>query len=466
MRKEKNLKPMLSPKSVAIIGASRNPEKVGHIILQNYIDAGYAGKIYPINIDATQIMGIKAYRSVLDVKAPIDLAVIAIPAEAVPEAMEECGKAGVKAVVVVSGGFAEIGKAGLQEQLALTAEKYGMPTLGPNCLGVMNPRSRSDTLFLPTFKISRPEIGGVSFMAQSGAVGSTVLDMISGEGFGLSKFISYGNAAHVDESDILNYFMKDKETKVIVMYLEGIKDGKAFMKIARKVGRAKPVIVLKAGKTRAGSQAAHSHTAALAGDYEVAEAAFRQSGFIIAEDISELLYYAKIFASEAQPRGPRVAIVTDGGGAGVLMTDAVASSGVLKLAEFSPGTISALKKAMPPLVNARNPLDLAGDADGRRYAEALSILSSDQNIDMLIVIVLFQTPGADSALAAKLIEYKGGSTRPMVVMSIGAEYTEMHKRMMERSGLPVYDSPRSAAAALAALYSYSMFRNRKSLSVP
>jgi acetyl coenzyme A synthetase (ADP forming)-like protein len=451
---------MLDPKSVAIIGASRDPDKVGSIILQNYVSSGYSGKLYPINPNADEILGFKAYKSVLELKGKIDTAVIAIPAEFVPGVMEECGKAEVKSVVVVSGGFSEVGNTKLQDQLTMVAEKYNMPTVGPNCLGVMNPRSRVDTLFLPTYKISRPEIGGVSFMAQSGAVGSTVLDLISGEGFGLSKFISYGNAAHVDETDILEYLIKDKETKVIVMYLEGIKRGKEFFEAAKRASKTKPVVVLKAGRTSAGIKAAHSHTAALAGDYEVQEAVFRQAGFTIANDLSDLLYYAKVFESERAPKGPRIAIVTDGGGAGVLTADAIASLQDLKMAEFSSATNAAIKKSMPPLVNAANPLDLAGDAEETRYASALSILSNDDNVDMLIVIALFQTPGADSKLASKLIEYKEKSSKPMIVISIGAEYTQTHKKMMESSGLPVYDSPASAAKALSALYNYYRFRSR------
>ena len=230
--RELDLGPMMKPKSVAIIGASREPGKVGHVILQNYIDAGFDGKIFVVNKNADEVMGFKSYPSILKIKERIDLAVIAIPAQFVPQALEECGKAKVRTVVVVSGGFAEVGNTDLQNQITAIAEKYNMPTMGPNCLGVMDPRARNDTLFLPTYKLSKPEVGGVSFVAQSGAVGSTILDLINGEGFGLSKFMSYGNAAHIDEVDILNYLMKDEETKVIVLYIEGIKRGKDFVELA------------------------------------------------------------------------------------------------------------------------------------------------------------------------------------------------------------------------------------------
>ena len=255
--------------------------------------------------------------------------------------------------------------------------------------------------------------------------------------------------------------MKDEETKVIVLYIEGIKRGKDFVELARKITKIKPVVILKAGRTAAGVSAAHSHTAALAGDYASQEAIFKQFGFTVANDISELLYYAKMFVSEKMPQGNRVAIITNGGGAGVLTTDAIASSGVLQLAELSPKTVAGIKKTMPPLVNSRNPLDLAGDADGARYTLALNMLNDDQNIDMFIVIALFQTPGADSALAAKLVDFKDKTDKPVIAISIGAEYTEMHKIMMESAGLPVYDSPAAAALSLSGLYKYAQYRKRK-----
>ncbi len=449
---------MLKPKSVAIIGVSRDPNKVGNIIFQNYVNAGYSGKLYLVNKNAEEINGIKVYKSITEIKQSIDLVVIAIPAPFVPDVVEECGKAKAKSIVVVSGGFAEVGEVALQQKMVDIANKYNIPLLGPNCLGVMDPRSRIDTLFLPTYKISRSSIGGVSFVAQSGAVGSTILDLISGEGFGLSKFISYGNAAQVDEIDILNYLMHDDETKVVVMYLEGIKRGKEFIELAKTITKIKPVVVLKAGRTQAGASAAKSHTASLAGSYEAHEAVFRQFGFTIANDLSELLYYAKIFASEPMPKGPNISVITDGGGTGVLTADAIGSSQHMKLGTFSDEVAKKLRKLMPILVNIRNPLDLAGDADSKRYSDAILTLKDDKNIDMLVVIALFQTPGADSRLAAELIKIKQESEKPMIVISMGSQYTTMHKIMMESGGIPVYDSPSSAISSLSALYDYYEFK--------
>jgi len=453
-----NLTPMLKPKSVAIIGASRNPDKVGNIILQNYLSVGYSGKLYPVNLNAEEVLGLKAYKSVLDIGKDVDLAVIAIPAPAVHIALEQCGKAGVKSAIVVSGGFAEIGEKELQDKLTAIARKYNMPTLGPNCLGVVDTRSRTDTMFLPSYKISHPQVGFVSFVSQSGAVGSTVLDVIGGEGFGLSKFISYGNAANIDEVDILEYLMNDNETKVIVLYIEGLKRPKEFVELARKITKKKPVVVLKAGRTSAGVSAARSHTASLAGNYAAHEAVFRQFGFTVANDLSELLYFTKIFASETAPSGPRVAVITNGGGAGVLSADAIASSKHLKMAEYTDATKKALRKVMPKLVNIANPLDLAGDADKKRYGDAISLVSNDPNIDMILLIVLFQTPGADSAVAAEVIHLKETLNKPIVVMSVGTAYTQTQKIQLESGGVPVYDSPAAIVNSLEALFQYAEYR--------
>jgi acetate---CoA ligase (ADP-forming) len=453
-----NLEGIMKPVSVAIIGASDNPDKVGHVIMQNYIDSGYAGKIYPVNINTTgTIMGHKAYKSILDVKKRIDLAVIAVPAQVVNSVMEECGKAKIKGAVVVSGGFAEVGETKLQDELVRIANKYSIPVIGPNCLGVMDPRSRVDTLFLPTFKIDRPKIGGVSFAAQSGAVGSSILDLINNEGFGLARFFSYGNAAVVDETDILHYLANDKETKVIVLYIEGVKRGKDFVETARKATKLKPIVVIKGGVTDAGAAAAHSHTAALAGNYQAYEAVFRQFGFSIASDIKDLLNFSKIFDTQPLATGNRIAIITNGGGAGVLATDALYQNGLV-VAQLSKESEVTLRKSMPPIVNVRLPLDMAGDADDKRFGDALAAIEKDPNIDAIMAIALFQTPGADSRVAATLIHYATQMTKPMVVVSIGGSYTRAHKEMMESAGVPVYDSPGDAAKSLAALVNYSKYK--------
>ncbi len=457
----KSFEYIMHPHSVAIIGASNNPEKVGHIILQNYLDVGYAGKLYPVNINADgKIMGLDSYKRVTDIKDAVDTAVIAVPAAVVPRVLEDCGKAKVKSAVIVSGGFAEIGEVKLQEECEKVGKRYGIAIIGPNCLGVMDPRSRIDTLFLPTFKIDRPRIGGVSFASQSGAVGSSVLDMIASEGFGLSKFISYGNAIDLDEVDIINYLAKDEDTKVVIFYLEGVKRGREFMAAARKATAKKPVVVIKGGVTAEGSSAARSHTASLAGSYQAYEAVFKQTGITQAESLDDLLGFAKIFETQPLSKGNRVAIITNGGGTGVIATDALYNNGLV-VPQLSKQSVKALRKAMPPIVNVRLPLDMAGDADDKRFGAALEVMSNDPNVDMLMVIALFQTPGADSRVAEMLVRYGTSKNKPLVVVSPGGTYTKGQTSTIESSGVPVYSSPDQAARSLSALLEYSRYRGRR-----
>lgn len=450
--------PIMSPRSVAVIGASDKPDKVGHAIMQNYIDVDFQGDVYPVNIDAQEkIMGFKAYRSILDVKKPIDLAVISIPASFVPATILECGKAGVKGIVVVSSGFAEVGNQDLQDKLVAASKRYKIPVIGPNCLGVMDPRSKNDTLFLPTYKIDRPRIGGVSFVSQSGSIGSSILDLISEEGFGLARFISYGNAAVVDEVDLLNYLAHDKDTRVIVFYIEGVKRGKEFVEVAKTATRLKPVVILKGGITPSGAKAAHSHTASLAGSAEAYKAAFRQFGFVEADTLEDLLNYAKIFDTQPLTTGNRIGVITNGGGHGVLATDALYQNGLV-MADLSKGTSKALRKSMPPIVNIRLPLDIGGDAGEQRFNAAFEALGNDPNIDAIMAITLFQTPGADERVAASIVNYGAKRLKPLVAVSTGSSYTQSHVKLIEESGVPVYDSPDIAARALAALINYSRYK--------
>lgn len=455
-----NLEPLVHPKSVAIIGASYDAEKVGHIILRNYIHSGFSGKLYPININAKDnLLGLKVYKNISDVKQKIDLAVIATPASTVPKLIEDCGKANVKGVVVISSGFAEVGNFDLQKQLIENANKYNLAVIGPNCLGVMDLRSKTDTMYLPSFKLDKPIMGNVGFISQSGAIGSVVLDLIDHEGFGLSSFISYGNADVVDESDILNYLVNDKETKLIIFYLEGVKNGKRFIETVKKFGLKKPIIILKAGITSQGAVAAHSHTASLAGNAEVYNSIFNQYGLIIAEDLYDLLYFAKIFETEPLCINNKVGIITNGGGAGVLVTDALYKNG-LELANLTKESLQELKKVMPSIVNITIPLDIGGDADRTRFGNAINIVSNDANVDLIVLIVLFQTPGADSSVVSEIINIKNKINKPLIVISIGGGYTLAHRAMLENSNIPVYDSPTSAAKSLKALIDYSKAKQK------
>lgn len=449
---------IMNPRSVAVIGASEMPGKVGQAIMQNYVDTGFKGRIYPVNINETgKIMGFTAYKNIHDIKDPVDLAVICTPAKTVPGIIEECGKAGVKGIVVVSAGFAEVGNAPLEAKLIATAKKYKLPVIGPNCLGVMDPRTGNNTLFLPTYKIDRPKVGGVSFISQSGSVGSSILDLISGEGFGLAKFISYGNASVVDEVDLLNYLAHDKDTKVVVFYIEGVKRGKEFVELAKTATKTKPVVILKGGITPSGAMAAHSHTASLAGSAEAYKAMFKQFGFVTANTLNDLLYYAKIFDTQPLTTGNRIGVITNGGGHGVIATDALYQNGLV-MPELSKATQKMLRAKMPPIVNIRLPLDIGGDAGKERFNTALEALIDDPNVDAIMSITLFQTPGADESVAATIINQSSRKIKPIVAVSTGSSYTMSHVSVMESAGVPVYSSPDIAARALAALISYSRFK--------
>ena len=453
----RDLKYIFYPKSVAVIGASRDPAKIGNVVLKNFVDGGFAGGIYPVNPAADELFGLKCYKSVMDIPGRVDSAVICIPAQHVPKALEECGRRGVKGVVVISGGFSEIGNYKLEQELVKIAKKYDMAVIGPNCLGVVNPAMKVDSIFLPTYKMGRPSVGGVSFVTQSGAVGSTILDLVAREGFGISKFVSYGNAAVVDETDILEYLMKDKNTKIIVLYIEGVKRGKAFFEITRRVTKVKPIVVIKAGITEKGAAAAKSHTGSLAGSYAAYSAVFKQNHLIEAKSLDEVFDFAKIFNTQPLCTGDRVAVITNGGGMGVLAADAIVEKG-LQLAEFSDETIKRIRECMPPLVNATNPLDLVGDADAARYEKAIDIVYNDPNVDALMVITLFQTVSLDSRVVDVVIKAAGRKEKPLLNITLGGEYTEMQRRALESSGVPSYSSPSAAANALAKLVEYSRFR--------
>ncbi|MBI5158627.1 CoA-binding protein [Candidatus Micrarchaeota archaeon] len=454
-----NLESIFNPKSVAIIGASREPNKVGHAIVKNFIDSGFAGKIYPINPNAREIIGLKCYPSVSAVKGKIDCAIFAVPAKFVPSALRECGENGVKGAVIISGGFSEVGNVEGEKQIEEIARKYGIAVIGPNCLGVLNPSSRVDSVFLPVYKMGRPHVGGVSFMSQSGAVGGCILDLAARAGLGVSKFVSYGNASVIDETMLLEYLGNDEKTKIIVCYVEGVKRGREFLEAAKKVTVKKPVIMIKAGISVGGAAAAKSHTAALAGSSEAYKALFKQAKIIEAETLMELFYFSKIF-DQPLPKGKRIGIMTNGGGYGVLAADAAEQTG-LKLAELSSDTKKKLVEKLPNYVTVRNPLDLVGDADSKRYELALDALLEDENVDVIIVITLFQTVGLDSNVVNAIIKASDERKKPIIIVATGGEYTDVHCRILDSYGVPTYHSPNAAMKALKHAAGYAEYLERK-----
>ena len=456
-----NLDAVFHPSSIAVIGASREPNKIGHVIVKNFIDGGFGGKVYPINPTADSILGLKAYKSVQDIREKVDTAVIAVPAAAVAGVLLECGKKGIPSAVLITGGFSEVGNTEGEREIAKIAEKYHIALIGPNCMGVLTPATRVDSVFLPIYKLGRPRVGNIAFISQSGAVGGCIVDLAARAGIGMSKFVSYGNAAVINECDLLEYLANDPETKIIVVYLEGVKDGRRFLEVARKITPKKPIVVIKAGKSAAGAEAAKSHTGALAGAAEAYTAAFRQARIIEAATLDQLFEFAKIFDTPL-PKGKKVGIITNGGGMGVLATDSLEYE-KLKLAKLSDETNASLRQALPAYANVRNPLDIVGDADSHRYEVAINAMMKDDNVDVILLIILFQTAAIDSGVVNIAIRASDLKKKPIIAVCTGGEYTEMHQRILESYGVPTYDSPSSAMRSIARIVEYAQHKTENGM---
>lgn len=472
------------PRSVAIIGASREEDKPGHVILSillEYKKRGvFKGDIYPVNPRADRILGVKSFSSVAQISAHVDLAIIVVPAQVVPEVMEECGRKGVRGAIIISAGFSEIGNRELEESVVGIARKYGIRVLGPNCIGVLVPSTGMDTIFLPTYKIlrdnrkvlstPRPKPGYVALLSQSGAFGTAAIDYMAGEGIGLSAFVSYGNKADVDEADLLEYFGEDENTRVILMYIESLEEGRKVVEIASRVSLEKPIVALKTGRTKAGARAAASHTAALVGVDEIYSAAFRRAGIIRAYDLEELFDMAKALVLQPPSRGPRIAIVTDGGGAGVMATD-MAEILELEVPELGGQTRKRLEElrdsgGIPRYSSISNPIDLTGSATSEMYVEVIKILMDSREVDMIVVLALHHIPGIeDPTLFAEDIgrvvrEYK--FAKPVLAVDTGSsEAAVLERRKFDEMLIPSYPTPERAIKASRALAEYGTYLRKK-----
>ena len=443
-----------NPKSVAVIGASRNPSKLGHVIIQNMVTAGFKGKIYPINPNAHFILHLPCFSSVLAVPYPIETAIVCVPSTLVTNVLEECGQKGIKHIIMITAGFGEIGNHELDKIVLSILKKYNMRMVGPNCLGTLDTYSNFDNLFLPRSRLTRPQPGIISFICQSGAVGSATLDLLAKEGMRFAKFVSYGNALDVDESDMLEYLGNDPKTRIICIYIEGIRDGKKFMRIAANVSKKKPIIAIKGGVTAAGAKATLSHTASLAGAAGIYKAAFKQCNLIYAETLEDLFNYAKILEKAPKPKGKRVQIITNGGGFGILATDSLSNYG-MEITEPSEKTKRFLKNRLPPEAIIHNPIDLTGSVTTEAYKHALNAALEDKNVDAILLIVLLQTPLITPEIIDVIKEAKmRHAKKPIVVVSTGGHFTEMYMRHMEELGIPCFVYPNNAAKALKALCDY------------
>tara|TARA_Y100000310_G_scaffold78025_1_gene74652 strand:- start:189 stop:1568 length:1380 start_codon:yes stop_codon:yes gene_type:complete len=446
-----------NPKSVAIVGASRNSEKIGHVLLNNLLESKFKGKIYPINPKTRSIKNLKCYKNITNAtkanKQPIDLVVIAIPTEPSILVTEECGKNNIKNILSITAGFSEVGNKDAEERLKKIIEKYKINHIGPNCLGIVDSYSGLDMIFLPKLRLKRPDQGKVSFICQSGAVGSATLDLLSSQGLGFSKFITYGNATTINETHLLEYLGEDKNTDVICMYIEGVREGKRFIEVAKRVSKEKPIIALKGGLTKSGAHATLSHTASLAGSAEVYKGAFKQAGIITANTLYDLYDFAKILEKSPKPKGRKVQVITNGGGFGILCIDGI-DKNCLQTSNPSKKTQEQLKKALPKECITANPIDLTGGATAKQYNLAIKNCLNDKNIDTLLIVLLMQTPLIDLEIIDIIAKYNKKQLKPIVVIMTGGGFTELQKHSLESTGVPCYTYPSNAVNSIKALCDY------------
>lgn len=446
------LKAFLTPHSVAVIGASRKVGKVGHEVVRNLLRYGYPGKIFPINPGATKILGLKCYPSVKDVEENVDLGVVAVPAKIVATVAEEAGEKGLRGLIVISAGFREIGSEGLEreKELLRICRKHRMRLLGPNCLGLIN----TFTPLNASFASQMPPKGNIAFMSQSGALCSAVLDWAASERVGLSNLISLGNMADMDETSFMQLLVEDPNTKVILVYIEGVKNGQQFMKVAPMVSRKKPVVILKSGTSDAGARAAASHTGSIAGSEVAYTTAFRRCGVLKANSVEELFNLGIAFSSQPIPQGRNVAILTNAGGPSIVAADACSKYG-LNIAWLSSDTVELLRKELPEEASLFNPVDVLGDALADRYGFALKTILADDSVESVMVILSPQAMTQPLETAMQLEALKSSfPNKPIVAVFMGGQSIKKAVEALVKAGIPNYPQPEKGVATLAGMVKY------------
>ncbi|MEM2865296.1 MAG: acetate--CoA ligase family protein [Candidatus Bathyarchaeia archaeon] len=450
------LEEFLAPRSIAVIGASRNPGKVGYEVLRNLVNSKYRGRIYPVNPNASEILGIPSYPSILSVEGHVDLALIAVPAPLTLKVAEECGRKGVKGLIVITAGFSEAGSEGaeLEHKLVSICKAYGMRMLGPNCLGIVSPASG----FNASFTASAPLKGEIAIISQSGAICSSFINWFKDRGVGFSHLVSLGNQADLTESDFIEALGRDRSSKVILLYIEGVKDGARFIKACKEAAREKPVVAVKAGVTEAGVRSVSSHTGSLAGSAIAYEAAFRKSGVIKAENLEELLHLGIAFSEQPLPRGDRVLIVTNGGGPGIIAADACEKAG-LRVPSLNPETVESLRRILPPQASYHNPVDVLGDADDGRYYAALKEGLRDPNVDAVIVILTPQAMSDPDGVADAVSRISEAADKPIFTVFMGLSHRSRALRRLAKTGIPNLPFPELAVNILEKMIEYRAFRS-------
>jgi acetyl coenzyme A synthetase (ADP forming)-like protein len=450
-----SLDPLLKPRSVAVIGASRKRGTVGGELFHNLIRCGFCGAVYPVNPTADVIQSVKAYPSITEVPDPVDLALLVVPSRLAAKILRECGEKGVQAAVIISAGFKEIGGEGVKREQELVAigREYGMRLLGPNCLGVLNtdPAFSLNATFAEVF----PKPGPVSFLSQSGALGAVVLDLAARRRIGFSSFVSVGNKCDVSGNDMLEYWGEDERTSVVLMYLESFGNPRNFTQIARRVGRRKPIIAVKSGRTLSGSRAAASHTGSLAGTDIAVGALFRQAGVIRVDTTEELFDTAMLLATQPVPKGRKVAILTNAGGPGILAADACESHGLL-IPPLAKETVERLAEFLPPEASLNNPVDMIASATGEHFGKAVRAVLDDPNVDSMIAIFVPPLMIETRDVAQAIGEAAAGTDKPIAACYMGTHGLPAGLRAEDQVGaqIPSYRFPEAAALALSRASDY------------
>lgn len=470
------LRAFFAPRSVAVIGASPVAQKVGNIIVHNLIENKQRGllkaELFPVNPRYPTILGQKCFSSVRDLPQDVETLVIAIPAEGVPQVIEDGASKNAKAAIVISSGFREVGNTELDEKLTNTGNETGIRIIGPNCLGIYDPYSGMDTLFLPEVKMlsngrevvatPRPLPGNISLISQSGGFGAAALDYMAGNMMGVRAFVSLGNRCDVDEHELLDYFQQDEKTKVILLYVEGLKGGREFLDAARRFTKLKPIVALKSGRTEAGARAAASHTAALAGVDKIYDAAFTQSGIVRAQTLEEFFDMGKALQFQKPALGNHISILTNAGGPGIIAADACIESGlkVDRLSERTLAKLDAMKARgeLLQIMTGANPLDLSGQGTSEMFAKVLRILIDATEVDGMLVMAFHQAPPILDDAVQAIAETHKGYVKPILACDVGGtEMAEEFRIRFEKYGIPAYETPERAARAMYALARYGHY---------
>ncbi len=443
---------LFKPNSVAVVGVSNDPTKLGSVILSNIIDAGFKGKLYPVNPKYDELFGYKTYKKISDIPGKVDLICVAIPAPFVADTLRDAGKKKVKAAIIITAGFREIGGDGvkMEQEIKEVAKKAGIRLMGPNCLGMINPSANINA----SFAASYPQDGNIAFLSQSGAFCTAVLDMSLEKQVGFSHFVSLGNKADINENDLIDYWMKDEKVKVIGAYLEEIKQGQTLLDLVQKNNNSKPIVIFKPGETQEAKQAISSHTGSMAGSSQTFKTAVAQNGLIEVNEVNEMFNMMMGFSWANPPKGKRIAVVTNAGGPGIIATDEIVKNG-LEMAKISDETKAAIKDYLPATASLHNPIDVIGDALAERYRAPIDVLVNDENVDAILILLTPQLVTQIEETAKLVVNSAKLSKKPIFTVFLGGKYVQHGLQRLYDNKVPSFRYISDAVNVLKAMYEYN-----------